>query len=234
MFSQDAAAIPALGMEEIPKQLAKELPEGSILCQAEVVEIEGNTVRLATGESFSAPAILLATESNSLTARYGRESNRGWRSVTNVYFSAPQAPYRKPLLALNTAKASYQNQVRLVSNFVVMTNVAPQYAPQGQHLISVSINDLYEETDTDLIDKIKDELKTWYPNQVNTWQHLRTYTIKQALPSQQTVCNHLAPEQIRLSEGLYIAGDHLLNSSINAAMKAGRLAAATIGDDLEK
>jgi hypothetical protein len=43
MFSEGDAAIPALGMEEIPK-LAKQLPEHAFLFNTKVVDIQANTI----------------------------------------------------------------------------------------------------------------------------------------------------------------------------------------------
>ncbi|WP_051203302.1 protoporphyrinogen/coproporphyrinogen oxidase [Hugenholtzia roseola] len=256
MFSADSVAIPALGMEEIPKQLAAELPQECILCQERVVAIEEKSYQKANqdfsyysvltekGERFEARKVLLATEENSFLAQFRPQrlaQSRPPRQVTCLYFSATEAPYKKPILALNAAKASYQNQARLVNNFMVMDSVAPDYAPKGQHLISVSINDYYAdsmgylapEEEQTLVERVKRELSLWYPQSVDTWQFLKSYSIAYALPNQMHVRQQSAAEEIRIQPNLYLAGDYLLNGSINAAMKAGRTAATLIGDDLE-
>ncbi|MEM9849160.1 MAG: FAD-dependent oxidoreductase, partial [Bacteroidota bacterium] len=72
---------------------------------------------------------------------------------------------------------------------------------------------------------IKTELAPHFGADVHQWEHLRTYQVDYALPNAQTVKNDLAPMEIKLSDGLYICGDHLMNGSLNAAMKSGRLAA---------
>jgi hypothetical protein len=43
MFSEGDAALPALGMEEIPKQLAIQLPADTFLYNTKVVDIRENT-----------------------------------------------------------------------------------------------------------------------------------------------------------------------------------------------
>jgi phytoene dehydrogenase-like protein len=256
MFSADAVAVPALGMEEIPKQLAAELPTENLLCGQRVVEIEEQSypkanqtftyyrVRTEKGETFEARKVLLATEENAFLAQFRPQrlaQTRPARKVTCLYFSATEAPYKKPVLALNAAKASYQNQARLVNNFMVMDNVAPDYAPKGQHLISVSINDYYADSqgylapqeEQTLVERVKSELSLWYPQSVSTWQFLKSYSIPYALPNQLHVKQQSAAEEIRIQPNLYLAGDYLLNGSINAAMKSGRIAATLIGDDLQ-
>ena len=72
---------------------------------------------------------------------------------------------------------------------------------------------------------MKHELKQWYGEKVNSWKMLKAYRIEYALPNQKSVQNEIANSEIKISDTLFICGDNLLNGSINAAMKTGRLAA---------
>ena len=72
---------------------------------------------------------------------------------------------------------------------------------------------------------MKKELKQWYGEQVHHWKMIKTYRIDYALPIQDTVKNELSISEIKISNTLFICGDHLLNGSINAAFKSGRLVA---------
>jgi predicted NAD/FAD-dependent oxidoreductase len=54
------------------------------------------------------------------------------------------------------------------------------------------------------------------------------------LPNQDTVSNEVTAEQLQINENLFICGDHLMNGSINAAMKSGRLVAELIDEVGEK
>jgi hypothetical protein len=60
MFSEGDAALPALGMEEIPKQLAIQLPDTFV--QYKVVDIRENTFN--PGAEIKSDIIILATEAN--------------------------------------------------------------------------------------------------------------------------------------------------------------------------
>ena len=71
------------------------------------------------------------------------------------------------------------------------------------------------------------ELKLWYPEAVN-WKHLKTYHIDYALPDDDQVSNEPDYKALRLNAQCFVCGDHLMNGSINAAMKSGRLAAEAI------
>jgi predicted NAD/FAD-dependent oxidoreductase len=114
-----------------------------------------------------------------------------------------------------------------------MTNISKEYAPENKVLIAVSLNGIPEISDELLAENMKNELRNWYGNQVEDWKMLKTYRINYALPNQEKVTNDLSPSQIQINENLFICGDHLMNGSINAAMKSGRLVAELI-DSLSK
>lgn len=223
MFSEGDTAIPERGMEEIPKQLASRLKPGTLLSNHSVQSIDGQTVTTDQGITFTAPQILLATEPNELLKNhYSVENAEPHHSTVNAYYVAETSPIPKPVLALNATAG------RIVNNLVVMSEVSPAYAPADKHLISVSINGLRAESDEELNGKIKNELKPWLGDQPESWTHLKTYRIDYALPNQDRVFHDLSPEKCKVQEGLYVTGDHLLNGSINAAMRAGRQAAEVI------
>ena len=72
---------------------------------------------------------------------------------------------------------------------------------------------------------MKEELKQWYGEKVNSWKMLKAYRIEYALPTQESVRNTIDTSEIKISDTLFVCGDNLLNGSINAAIKTGRLAA---------
>ncbi|WPP49573.1 protoporphyrinogen/coproporphyrinogen oxidase [Catalinimonas niigatensis] len=228
MFAEGDASVPARGMEMIPKQLAHKLGKENILCNQKVTDIRGQQVTTQGGEVFSARTILLATDPLGFVNKYLKDGNaaREFHSTTNLYFSAETPPIKRPVLALNAAGD------KLVNNVCVMNQVAPAYAPEGKHLISVSINGYQKASDEELILNVKDELSEWFGASTESWEHLRTYKVKYALPNQDSVTHEVAAEQIKLKEGLYAAGDYLLNGSINAAMRSGRIVADLIREDL--
>jgi predicted NAD/FAD-dependent oxidoreductase len=57
---------------------------------------------------------------------------------------------------------------------------------------------------------------------------LKTYKVKYALPNLTVLKDDLTITDMKISDNLYCCGDHLLNGSINAAMKSGRLLALII------
>ncbi|MFB0909417.1 MAG: NAD(P)/FAD-dependent oxidoreductase [Flavobacterium sp.] len=223
MFSEGDAALPALGMEEIPKQLAIQLPADTFLYNTKVVDIRGNSIFTSTGAEIKSDIIILATEANELVSKLKSNVETEYRSVTNVYFQTTIAPSNKAVVILNASEKE-----KVVNNLTVMTNVSTAYAPAGKVLISVSCNGILDFEDQELAEKIKKELEPWFGKQVEEWSHLKTYKVKYALPNLTVLKDDLTITDMKISNNLYCCGDHLLNGSINAAMKSGRLLADLI------
>ena len=223
MFSEGDAAIPELGMEEIPKQLVAMLPENSIQYNVKVTVIENNTIICEDGTTFEADKIIIATEAVGLAGNYISKTKQNFHQVTTIYFEANIAPTQKAVVVLNAS-----TDKKWVNNLTVMSNVSNQYAPTGKVLISISYNGIPSIDDATLAENIKTELKQWYGNPVNDWKLLKTYRINYALPNQEKVSNEVANSDIKINENLFICGDYLLNGSINAAMKSGRMVAELI------
>jgi len=223
MFSEGDAAIPALGMEEIPKQLASQLPADSFLYNTKVVDIRENTIFTDTGAEIKSDIIIVATEANDLISKLKNNVETQHHSVTNVYFQATIAPSNKAVVILNASESK-----KVVNNLTVMTNVSKAYAPAGKVLISISCNGILDLDEQELVQKIKNELQPWFGKQVEEWSHLKTYKIKYALPNLKVLKDDLTIDDMKIKDNLYCCGDHLLNGSINAAMKSGRLVADLI------
>ena len=223
LFSTGDAAIPELGMEEIPKQLAALLPENSIQFETNVRAIENNTIYLEDGSQIVSDKIIIATEATGIASNYISQQKQQSHSVTTVYFEATKAPTTKAVVILNAA-----THKKWVNNLTVISNISSKYAPTGKALLSISYNGIPEIEDTIVAENMKAELKQWYGNQVDDWKMLKTYCIQYALPNQDSVCDELTKTDLQINDNLFICGDHLMNGSINAAMKSGRLVAELI------
>jgi len=216
MFSQGDAAIPAKGMEEIPKQIAAHLDPKNIKCNTTVSDIKGNVVYLQNGETILTDHILIATEATGICSQFA-ETKKEYRSTTNLYFSSTTQPFKQNAIGLNG------NPKALVNNMVCLSKNSPEYAANGE-LISVSLKDGVNYDNTTVSDQVKTELSKWIPSAKN-WNHLSTYKIKYALPDQTEINN---ANIIAVNSKITIIGDHVMNGSINAAMKSGRLGAERV------
>lgn len=222
-FARGNTAIPALGMAEIPKQLAAALPAAAIRLNTRVESIEGNRVRLESGEILSAKAVVIATEAGGVERLLGeRNPPSDSNGVTCLYFTAPSAPVSEPILLLNGEGAGP------VNNLTVISAASPDYAPPGRHLISISVVDPEAATAADLEERVRRQLTDWFGAGTHEWELLRIDSIPHAVPSQR-----LASEKpARLRPGLYQCGDHCGIASLNTALASGTAAAETVLEDL--
>jgi len=222
-FAHGDTAIPALGMAEIPRQLAAALPAGTIRLNTRVENIDENGVYFEGGEILTAKAVVIATEERAAQRFLGQgdspaESNR----VTCLYFTAPSAPVSEPILLLNGEGAGP------VNNMTVLSAASPDYAPPRRHLISISVVDPAATAAPDLEERVRRQLVDWFGVGTKTWELLRIDRIPHAVPSQRVV-----PEKpARLRKGLYQCGDHCGIASLNTALASGTAAAEAILEDL--
>lgn len=223
MFSEGDAALPELGMEEIPKQLLAMLPENSVQYNVKVTAVENNKIICENGTIVASDKIIIATEAIGLASHYIPTAKQKFQQVSNVYFEAKTAPTQKAVVVLNAGKHK-----KWANNLTVLSNISSAYAPSGKVLLSISYNGIPAIDDATLAQNMKTELKPWYGNQVDDWKLLKTYRINYALPNQEKVSNEVLDSEMKIGKHLFICGDYLMNGSINAAMKSGRLVAELI------
>lgn len=222
MFGEGEAAIPENGMEEIPKQLKSKLKTSTFKFNTKVEKIQADKITLENNENIFADFIIVATDPSSVIPNLSSDQFEGFHSVTNMYFFSDKSFINEPLIAL------IPDENRHINNVVVLTDISEKYAPKNKALISVSFNGTLEMSESELIKKIKLELKEVFNIKDETLNYLRTYEIKKALPRLSSVNYDLQETSTKLTDNVYLAGDYLLNSSLNAAMLSGRKAAEAI------
>ncbi len=225
MFSEGDTAVPALGMQQIPEQLAAGLDEHSVQLNTRVQRARPGAVTLETGSTVEAPAVVVATDGPELAYLLDDFDPPASRSVVCLYYAAADAPTDDPVLVLDGEQGGP------VNNLTVMSNVSPHYAPQGQALVSVSVVGNPAQTDAEVEAAVRSHLRRWYP-EAAAWRHLKTYRILHAQPDQTPPALSPPARPARLHNGLYLAGDHRTNASINGALVSGRRAAEAVLADL--
>ena len=232
-FVRGAATVPALGMQQLPAQLAARLPAGTVRLRTPVARVEGRTVYLENGEVLPAAAVVLAVDGSApahlLPSLALPEDGRlaAARRTTCTYFATPAgtpAPGRHDgLLRLNAAP----NQ--LAHNVVFASETAPACAPAGRHLVSVSTHGPHRLSAADLTRQLREELLAWFGPQVLKWEHLKTYEIPNALP--EYAASQPVQLPLRLTDTLYRCGDWSAYPSLNAALATAREVAEQLVND---
>lgn len=221
-FVRGQAAVPALGMQQLPEQLAARLPAGTVRLGTPVAAVldGGRAVRLASGETLAAATTVLATDGPAAARLAGLARPAPTHPVahptTCTYFATggPAPSHGRRLLHLNARPGA------LVHNVAFPAEVSPAVAPPGQHLVSVSTHGAHGLPEADLTARLRPELAAWFGPVAGTWRHLRTYHIEQALP---VYAPHQPVQQeLRLGATLWRCGDWVAYPSLNAALGTGR------------
>lgn len=227
MFNSGEAAIPALGMQEIPRQLSSSMPPDRIRLNSPVTSIDGADVILTSGERLAAQSVILAVEEPAAAKLLAEiPSPESQRSVRCVYFRCRKPPVEQPMLVLNGTGLGP------VNNLCVPSLVSPDYAPEGQHLVSATVLDGYSGDSTSIESLIVAQMRDWFGNTVDEWQHLRTYHIAYALPDQSPGRQDERGKTARLRDNLIVCGDFREHGSIQGAMQSGRRAAELVPESI--
>lgn len=240
MFAAGDIALPAEGMAAIPRQLAERLPRGTIRLRQTVESIRDGTLYLTGGESLQPAAIVVATESDAAAELLQLPAlATAWNQTVNHYFAAPQSPDRRKMLMLagdeyagatGPAKAdghpNFPGQGP-IGTVVVLSDIAPEYAPAGQALISVSTT---QTADWDVsgapLEPVRQQLQRWFGPAAATWRHLRSYSVPYGLPVRPL--DEIFPP---LRQGrLFVCGDYLETPSIQGAMNSGLRVARLVAE----
>ena len=138
------------------------------------------------------------------------------KSVGAVYFAADEAPIDDRLVVLDGRGGP-------VLNAAVMSNVARSYAPDGRHLVVAALPGRVE---GDLEHTARLALREWWGDQVDGWEHLRTYRIAHGQPGQ--VPPFHPKRSVTTDVGVFVCGDHRDTASIQGALYSGRRCAAAV------
>ena len=222
MFASGNISLPAAGMGAIPLQLRSHLSSKNIRTQARVASIQENTAILTSGELLSARAIVVATEGPSATQLLPSLNLPPYRHVSNVYFTATEAPIQGPYLLLNG------EGVGPINNLCVLTQVAPTYSETSEQLVSVSVVDGTAQSPEHLEKLVRDQLLSWFGPRVKDWKAIRNSTINVAQPQQLAPFSNPYSFQPHLGEGVFICGDFGTTGTIDGALYSGRRAAEEV------
>lgn len=235
-FSKGYAALPAEGMQAIPKQVAEEIPNESLRLRATVGKVQPGKVGLADGTELSAPSIVVATEEPTASRLLGMKSSKrsgpNVASTTCFYFSVERVAKREPVLMLNG------NPFGRIHHVAFPSDAQSSYAPSGKALLSVNLVGEQDLVSDDLLAAVRKELVEWFGWEADLWRHEQTYSVPFALPrplgeSIASTVSSKIPCAV-IGEGLYRCGDYCdvagvaYTGSIEGAVQSGLRAADSV------
>lgn len=232
MLSEGQAALPREGMGALAQQIAKDLKPDSLYLNSPVEALcrDGSRItgiRLTSGETILADRVVVATPADVAANLTGLKLPQEYRSVTCLYFGMPEPLYRQKKLLLFPDPNPHATEEAYVNNAAMLSNVAPSYAPQGKHLLSVSVLGNPPISDDELAEACKKEITPYFPKcKPLTWRLLKVYRIRWAQFAQPVGIFDRIPDTETEIPGLIMAGEITVNSSLHGALVSGQRAAA--------
>lgn len=219
MFALGHAAIPEKGMGEIPEMIRRQLSSTQIYFNSPVKSVEATQIFLESGETITADRIIIAVQPDKIMKQLQGQFASP-RMVTNLYFSLQKSFMAQPIIGLQPGN-------HLVNNFVFMDDVSPAYSENGRALLSVTVLES-ELSEKELVAEVQNELQAITGINAAYFQLEKVYHIPYALPQVDDPKYSVPFTESKITEQVFLAGDYLLNGSINAAMTSGRTAAEAV------
>ena len=218
-------ALPALGMQALPNQLAIGLsrPVERGVDVLGVSRDSGKGVRVHTdGEQVEARAAVVATDpaTASQLLGLGMPAMRGqatWWFAMSVPPTTMKTPFVNP-----SGPATGP-----LSHAMVVSNVAPRYAPPGQALVAASSvafpgRDAGTESESD----VRTQLGQIFRTDTRSWSLVTRHVSSRAWPAARPPL--IGGREVDLGDGLFVAGDHRETPGIAGAMRSGQRAAEAV------
>ena len=223
MFGDGLAVIPKNGMQAIPDQLKSNLKNTTFKFNSPVKEVKDKQLLLEDGSVLESNITVIATEASALISNL-KNQKTDWKSCDTLYFEAEKKVINRPLIGLIT------DENTLVNNIFYHTSVSTSNKTEKE-LLSVTVVEKHQLNEKDLIDVVLEELHTKCG--ISDVTFLKRYQIKKALPKLINLQHEISSTETKLKSTIFLAGDQLLNASLNAAMIAGERAAMGVIQTLE-
>ena len=226
MFGEGLAVLPTEGIAAIANQLKSQLTETEFILNTEVKSINENHIILANDKIIDTDFTIITSGASKLIPDF-KQKQVDWKSCYNLYFEVENRRIQKPLIGL------ISNENALINN-IFFHNSLQTKSKGNKELLSVTVVKKHNLSETELINRVEEELHL--KCNISTLRHLKTYHIKQALPNIENLEYDISPTETKIKPTIFLAGDYLLNGSLNAAMTSGERAAQglimTIEDNL--
>ena len=226
MFGAGPVAVPAEGMGALAAQLAEGLPEGTIRTNTRAVSVTSESIRLESGDSLAARAVVVATDPSTTRRLADLDDVPPYLPALCWYFEADEPPVDRGILVLDGEGSGP------VTNLAVMSQVSDRYAPPGRHLVSATMIGDHRPT-PDLLREVRSQMRQWFGPAAEDWRAIRFYRIDEALPDQSLPVGGVAPRPIRTGNGLWVGGDHRVHGSIEGAIQSGLAVADQLKSELK-
>ena len=210
-FISGSPGIPRKGVAELSKALAARV--SSITYGVQANSLEGGFTKTSAGD-FKAATVIVATDATTATQLLGLNEVPRMAGCITWYHAVSDNPSGNGRLIVDG-----QNRGPVI-NSIVMSDISSSYAPLGQHLVSTTTDLGATESD------VRRHLAIVWGISTHDWQLIAKYEIPAALPIQNV--GRSLTQTVKVSENIFVVGDHRAVPSQQGALFSGRLAAELI------
>jgi phytoene dehydrogenase-like protein len=220
-----APALPALGMQAVPNQLAfgLERPVEHGIDVLALQRTDGDGVRLQTKDGeIRARSAVVATDPMTASSLLGIGAPP-MRAQSSWWFASAVSP--------TSLKTAFVNPLGPaggpISHAMVVSNIAPRYAPSAQHLVAAcSVPVPGTEVGAETEGEVRSQLGHIFRTDTASW----TLVARQVSPASWPVARPpmLNGREVDLGDGVFVAGDHRDSPGIAGALRSGRRAALAV------
>jgi predicted NAD/FAD-dependent oxidoreductase len=222
MFALGVPALPAEGMQALPRQLAVGIGD-RITLQRRVIELngDGSGWRATDGaHGIRAKQVVVATDPVTAEHFTGVKGSPMHGVVTD-WWAADDVPPGPPMLWVD----GRPDPPGPVHNTSVISAAAPTYAPAGRHLIAASAL-LAQNGQAPAESVTRAHAADILGADQKRWTVVVRHVVPHALPGQPPPLSVRRP--IRTADGMWVCGDHRDTASIQGALVSGRRTAEAI------
>lgn len=210
-FVTGAPGLPRKGVAALSNALAVRV--NTISFHTQVDTIENGTVHSSSG-SFTAEKVVIATDATTATQILELPDIPRMGGCITWYHAVVKNPSGSGRLVVDG-----QGRGPII-NSIVVSDISADYAPVGSHLVSTTTDLSATESD------VRRHLSIMWGVSTHDWLLIAKYEIPAALPIQ-SVGRGLS-QPVKISDKLFVIGDHRAVPSQQGALFSGRLAAELI------
>ncbi len=229
MFALGVPGLPARGIRALPEQLlhaALASPgEVTVRVGTRVEGVRstssGVEVAMAGGDVLRGRAVVVAVGPDAV-ADLVDVPPPGTKGLQTWWFASDEAPTPSTRIAVDGRRRGP------MVNAAVVSNAVPSYSPRGRHLVQVTCL-LGGGAAPASEHEVRRQAEEVLGGSSREWELLRRDDIRDALPEQRAPLRTTSPA--RVSERVYLAGDHRDTASIQGALVSGdRVGRAVLAD----
>jgi len=210
-FVTGSPGLPRKGVAALSNALAARVK--NITYRTQVDTVENATVHTSAG-TFTAKKVVIATDATTATQILGLPEVPRMAGCITWYHAVVNNPSGNGRLVVDG-----QNRGPII-NTIVVSDISADYAPVGSHLLSTTT--MLGATESD----VRRHLSIIWGTSTHDWQLIAKYEIPAALPIQSI--GRAYSQSVKISDELFVIGDHRAVPSQQGALFSGRLVAGLI------